>query len=221
MRPGCPEDLTHLLSFVAGEEWIDEHEWRKRVRDLQSGGVAEKAALTVLLRPLFLRRTKAAVRTQLKLPAQKCELLHVMCTPAEVALRSEFVLRSALRLSLQENAVLSDELLATHLGLSSLSPELWVEWGHAGGRASSGPAGLVGELGSREVLERASQARQASQASALSVDLWKTLDFGAQAEFKKRRSEIGTEVKQVQTRTVTKDAIPGPSSHQPRALLLV
>ena len=185
MRPNMPSDLTHLLSFVCGANYLAEHGWEDLVRaiDERQG----KDRLIQKLKPLFLRRTKAEVDAQLHIPPQRSQVHYVTQTYAEEILRDVFVHRSALRLSEKATSrsedqaceELSDEVLSRHLQLSSLSPSLWAQWGAKGGATSRdklcSASKLVSELRNFDLVPQ---------------DLWSDMQDGLEDEFKSRRADL-------------------------------
>ena len=182
MRPGFTGDLTQLLSFVCGTEWLEEQGWKSLVREIDRDP-GRRQELVAKFKPLFLRRTKDAVHSQLGLPVQHSQSLYVSATLAELVLRESFVMRSALMLETASmgrgddqgdaTAVLGDDLLSTHLQLSSLSPSLWAQWGSKG---SAGGAGkLVGEL---------------QNFTLDPTDLWDDMKLGVHDALKESRAKL-------------------------------
>ena len=186
MRPGVPQDMTQLLSFVCHDtDWLTAKGWDGLLSSLDQED--SKAQLIEVLKPLFLRRTKAACDAQLNIPAQRTELLYVDPTPAELALRDTFVLRNALQLSesrslraSEEQAPgveLTDDVLGTHLQLSTLSPQLWGAWGASAGSNSStsSHSRLVAEL---------------RHFTLAPEDIWQDMEEGVNDAFKARRQAL-------------------------------
>ena len=91
-------------------------------------------------------------------------------TPAELALRTTFVHRSACRAASFHEC--ENESLSTHLQLSSLSPPLWASWGGSGGSSASL---LVGEL---------------RNFTLVPPDLWKDMREGLKDAFLARRQDL-------------------------------
>ena len=97
-----------------------------------------EAALVRLLRPFFLRRTKAGVGPQLSLPPLTAECVLVPPSTAERCHQSSFVLPAATGF-VEGGGSATDGSLLTHLRLSLLSPSLHAAWGRkakGGGKAA-------------------------------------------------------------------------------------
>ena len=170
MRPGEPRDVTQLLDFVCGATWLEAHGWEGLVRGWESDDQRRTAQLVAKLKPLFLRRTKVQCAAELSILPQRSQILYVDPTPAELALRTTFVHRSACRAASFHEC--ENDSLSTHLQLSSLSPPLWASWGGSGGSSASL---LVGEL---------------RNFTLVPSDLWKDMREGLKDAFLARRQDL-------------------------------
>ena len=165
------DDCEQLVDFVRGPTWKASSGWRELVDAVKAGpdesdsgaaddaGAADaaaadaaaamdttevvkaEAALVALLSPFFLRRTKAQVASQLRVPPHSATHVHVALSPAEQALQTHFVLPAAAE---HASCGLKDAtLLASRAARLSLhSPSLFAAWGRKGHGADQ----LVGAL---------------------------------------------------------------------------
>ena len=92
----------------------------------QAEAVKAEAALIELVKPFFLRRTKAQVASELHMPPQSVVQRVVELSPAERALQAHFVLPAATR---EVETGSGEPALLTHTRLSLLCPRLHAAWG--------------------------------------------------------------------------------------------
>ena len=158
MADGRLSDVLQLINFVAGRDGSAvEIAFQQEVKAFyQDGDEAALERLRALLRPFFLRRTKAQVANQITIPPQSVVRYTFELSSQETALQREFVLPAALaHLELSRRAAISSptggreegeavtppnaterhQQLLGHCQRSLLSPQLWSKWGRDSKRA--------------------------------------------------------------------------------------
>ena len=126
MEAGRLGDVCHLINFVAGERSQTEAAWKRAAE----GG--ELAELRSVLHPLFLRRTKEQVKSQISVPKQVARTFAFELSEQEKVLHAEFVLPAArAQLDKQPPGASPEQqmVLIEHTQRALLSPALWSEWG--------------------------------------------------------------------------------------------
>ena len=186
-KPGAgPGDIGQLLGFIGGREL--EKKWLSLVHEAECFQEAQccvddsRRAMLDLLKPLFLRRLKLDVASQMNLPQQHIEIIYVTPTPAELALREIFVLPRAREAA----ADVDDALLRKHIGLSCLSPSQWIRWCRQEGQKKSK---------NKKEINKLAGAFKATSFDTAAVSLIECLEKGAKIELDKAVRDLRYDVR--------------------------
>ena len=193
MGNGQLADVAQLINFVVGERSSEEAVWRRASEAFSAGDPTAIAHLQAVLRPFFLRRTKAGVAAELSIPPQSVRRFTFDLSPQEKALQAEFVLPAAIAhyergttaaAAAQQIAAASSsssaassasgygldkqQQLVAHAQRALLSPAMWSKWGQTSKRAveAQGDGSQGNNGGGGRGARGARSSRQAASAGA-------------------------------------------------------